>query len=83
MLARLTREVIARAAGDFPSGTRQRHTEALQTALDHVTRALAEVEPELAAEDVRLAMRSLDSITGRIGAEEVLGRVFATFCIGK
>ncbi|HYD44666.1 MAG TPA: tRNA uridine-5-carboxymethylaminomethyl(34) synthesis GTPase MnmE, partial [Phenylobacterium sp.] len=79
----LTQTVVERASGAFPAGTRQRHASALQAALGHVNRALAEAEPELAAEDVRLATRALDSITGRIGAEEVLGRVFATFCIGK
>ena len=39
--------------------------------------------PELAAGDVRLAGRALDRITGRIDPEDVLDRVFATFCIGK
>ena len=41
------------------------------------------VEVELAAEDVRLAARSLAHIGGRVGAEDVLDRVFARFCIGK
>jgi tRNA modification GTPase len=38
---------------------------------------------ELAAEDVRLAGRALDRVTGRIHPEDVLDRVFASFCIGK
>ena len=38
---------------------------------------------ELAAEDVRLAARALERITGRIDPEDVLDRVFASFCIGK
>jgi len=38
---------------------------------------------ELAAEDVRLAARSLARISGRVDAEDVLDRVFARFCIGK
>lgn len=79
----LAARVIAAGAGDFPAGTRLRHLEALRASLSHVERALSEDEPELAAEDVRLAARALDSITGRVGAEDVLGRVFATFCIGK
>jgi tRNA modification GTPase len=45
--------------------------------------ALAATEPELAAEDVRLAARALDRITGRVDAEAVLDRIFSTFCIGK
>ena len=44
-------------------------------------RGVAEVE--LAAEDVRLAARSLARISGRVDAEDVLDRVFARFCIGK
>jgi tRNA modification GTPase len=41
------------------------------------------LEVELAAEDVRLAARALAKITGRIDAEDVLDRVFSSFCIGK
>src|SRR5262249_17413778 len=40
-------------------------------------------EPELAAEDLRLAARALERITGRIGAEDILDVIFASFCIGK
>jgi len=61
-----------------------RHRELLGEALERLRRALAERElPELAAEDVRLAGRALDRITGRIDPEDVLDRVFASFCIGK
>jgi tRNA modification GTPase len=35
------------------------------------------------AEDVRLALRALGEITGRVDVEEVLDRLFASFCIGK
>ena len=35
------------------------------------------------AEDVRLAARALQRLAGRLDPEEVLGRVFSTFCIGK
>lgn len=67
-----------------PAATRLRHRELLAEALARLERAAgAEIEPELAAEDVRLAARTLDRITGRIGSEDVLDRVFASFCIGK
>ena len=39
--------------------------------------------PELAAEDVRLAARSLGRITGRVDVEDVLDVIFRDFCIGK
>jgi tRNA modification GTPase len=49
-----------------------------------VSAALAQQDQvELAAEDVRLAARALARVTGRIDPEDVLERVFATFCIGK
>jgi len=81
----LARRVVAELSGsEFPAATRARHAALLGEARDHVGRALAALgDPELAAEDVRLAVRSLSRITGNVGAEDVLDRVFATFCIGK
>jgi tRNA modification GTPase len=38
---------------------------------------------ELAAEDLRLALRALGRITGRVGVEDILDVVFRDFCIGK
>jgi tRNA modification GTPase len=72
------------SGADFPAATRARHVELLRTSADHVTRSLQRLgEPELAAEDVRLAARAMERITGAVGAEDVLDRVFSTFCIGK
>lgn len=39
--------------------------------------------PELRAEDLRLALRYLDRLTGRIDPDEILGAIFSRFCIGK
>ena len=39
--------------------------------------------PELMAEDMRLALRELGRITGRVDVEELLDVVFRDFCIGK
>jgi tRNA modification GTPase len=39
--------------------------------------------PELAAEDVRLAVRAIGRITGRVDVEDMLDLVFSEFCIGK
>jgi tRNA modification GTPase len=72
------------AGGEFPAATRARHRVRLEEALAAVRRGLAALEsPELAAEDLRLAGRALGRVTGRIDPEEVLGRIFASFCIGK
>jgi tRNA modification GTPase len=75
----------ALSGAEFPAATRLRHAERLKEARDYLGRALSEVglEVELAAEDVRLAARALEKITGRVDPEDVLGRVFSTFCIGK
>ena len=77
--------VVAEAlsGGEVPAATRLRHRELLTEAAARLRRALDAPEVELAAEDVRLAARALDRITGRIDPEQVLERIFATFCIGK
>jgi tRNA modification GTPase len=38
---------------------------------------------DLLAEDLRLAIRALDSLIGRVDVENVLGEIFSSFCIGK
>ena len=85
VLGALTDLVTQSLSGaELPTATRLRHRELLGEALARLQHALAsQGSPELAAEDVRLAGRALDSITGRIDPEDVLDRVFATFCIGK
>jgi tRNA modification GTPase len=70
---------------EAPPLTRARHREALLQAKDALLRALAvpDDQPELMAEDVRLALRSLGRITGRVDVEELLDVIFRDFCIGK
>lgn len=78
------RIVEALEGAEPPAATRLRHQELLSEAADRLRHALSQDEHlELAAEDVRLAARALDRITGRIDPEQVLGRIFSTFCIGK
>ena len=72
---------------EAPVITRQRHRARLQDglrSLEAARDALADdVGAELAAEDVRMALRQLGSIIGVVGVEDVLGAVFSAFCIGK
>jgi len=70
---------------DFPAMTRERHRKRLTEALAAVARGRLRLgdAPELAGDDLRRAGEALARVTGAIGAEDVLGEVFATFCIGK
>jgi tRNA modification GTPase len=81
----LGERVQSLGGGDFPAVTRLRHRRHLQDAALALRRGeLALVRsPELAAEDLRHAASALGRIAGRIDPEEVLGEVFASFCIGK
>ena len=81
----LTGAVVGALSGaESPVATRLRHQGLLSDAATRLRQALKQDEHlELASEDVRLAARALDRITGRIDPEQVLGRIFSTFCIGK
>lgn len=69
--------------GETPSLTRARHRAALEDALASLMRAKTAALPELAAEDVRLAVRAVGRITGRVDVEDLLDVIFKDFCIGK
>ena len=74
------------APGMTPLLTRSRHRTALRATLEALERfTLAPDGDELAllAEDLRLATRALGRITGRVGVDDILDRIFAEFCIGK
>jgi tRNA modification GTPase len=81
-------EILAnRVAADYdmaaPLLTRARHRAALEEAHEALNRALAAPLPELRAEDLQLAWRSLGRITGHVDVEDLLDVIFADFCIGK
>lgn len=80
-LATRIERLVGRA--DRPSLTRQRHRTALEQCLAALRGAKEAPMPELMAEDVRIAMRALGHITGRVDVEDVLDVVFRDFCIGK
>jgi tRNA modification GTPase len=68
--------------------THERHRIALQTARDQVSVAQSFVEAgavqyDLAAEELRSAIRALESLVGRIDVENLLDEIFSSFCLGK
>jgi tRNA modification GTPase len=72
-------------AGTFSARTR--HLEALRAVRGHLAAAgrklEAPVELELAAEELHGAQRQLGELTGKVTSDDLLGRIFASFCIGK
>ncbi len=76
---------VARRIGDGsgPALTRARHRRELEDCAAALRRALTAALPELAGEDLRLALRSLGRITGRVDVEDILDVIFRDFCIGK
>ncbi|WP_115552379.1 tRNA uridine-5-carboxymethylaminomethyl(34) synthesis GTPase MnmE [Xanthomonas arboricola] len=70
--------------GEFSARTR--HVDALRRAEQHADTADLELgfeQLELAAEELRLAHAALGEITGKLSADELLGKIFSSFCIGK
>jgi tRNA modification GTPase len=86
LLTMLTRMVRDHVAGSEEALiVRTRHGEAVQKSIRHLNDALVigPTESELVADHVRLAARALASITGHIDVEDMLGKIFSSFCIGK
>ena len=83
------RRRILEAAGWSSSGepvflARERHLRALEQARNHLAAASGESRRwEFFAEELRLAHNALGSITGEFSADDLLGEIFARFCIGK
>jgi tRNA modification GTPase len=66
---------------------RRRHIEALTKGYEFVASALNQLQVsqagELVAEDLRQAQMSLAEITGQFTSDDLLGKIFSSFCIGK
>lgn len=88
------RQLLLRLAG-WQSGAdsgvymaRERHLQALQHVGSHLLNASGHLSAkapilDLLAEDLRLAQNALGEITGKFGADDLLGVIFSRFCIGK
>jgi tRNA modification GTPase len=77
----------ASAETDTAFSARRRHVEALQKTQNYLLAAQEKISSlshlELLAEDLRQAQNQLQTITGEFTADDLLGRIFADFCIGK
>lgn len=66
---------------------RRRHLEAIDNAQQHLLEGKVQLEEfqagELLAEELRLAQLSLNEITGEFSSDDLLGKIFSGFCIGK
>lgn len=75
----------ATAEGGFLA--RRRHLQALENAAEHLNNGFTQLTVfhagELLAEELRLAQESLSEITGTFTADDLLGKIFGSFCIGK
>jgi tRNA modification GTPase len=84
---RLRKAAGYRNLGEGAFTTRKRHVDALRRAAAHFDtgrKALEESRAgELLAEELRLAQEALGEITGAVSSDDLLGRIFSEFCIGK
>jgi tRNA modification GTPase len=86
------REAMRQLAGyqDLGEGAftaRRRHVDAIATAAEHFQRGREALETqkagELLAEDLRLSHEALGELSGAVSSDDLLGRIFSEFCIGK
>lgn len=86
-MVRHVTEVLSQRALGAQSAVRARHRVAIRDALGYITAARAlldsEGEAELVALEVRSALSALDALIGRVGVEDLLDEIFASFCLGK
>lgn len=75
------------ASGEGEFIARRRHLHALQKTAAHVAESYLQLTQakagELAAEELRTAQQYLSTITGEFSSDDLLGKIFASFCIGK
>ena len=74
-------------AGEGTFIARRRHLDAIRRAQNHLAQGRARLEAtragELLAEELRLGQQALSEITGEMTSDDLLGRIFSSFCIGK
>ncbi len=68
---------------ESPQITRSRHRAQLEQALEYLSNFSLDNDLILITEDIRMTIRAISNITGKITVDEILGEIFSNFCIGK
>lgn len=80
-------EILEKRTQRAGTAMRARHRDAMNAAVRGIGTAQgmigAQAPVDLIAEEIRQAIRAVDMIVGRVDVEELLGEIFASFCIGK
>ena len=87
LVTHITHSLSARAT-DVGIATRLRHKLAMERSIEHLDAAASlalagDSSTDIAAEELRSAIRALDSLVGRVDVENILDEIFASFCLGK
>ncbi|WP_019602480.1 tRNA uridine-5-carboxymethylaminomethyl(34) synthesis GTPase MnmE [Teredinibacter turnerae] len=87
LIAHLKSVMGYQQAGEGGFSARRRHLDAIQHALTYLHNGRNQLQlhaaGELLAEDLRLAQDHLSEITGKFTSDDLLGKIFSSFCIGK
>lgn len=79
--------LLVQGASDSQFSARQRHVDALNEANRALSESLLAFEhhraAELLAEDLKRVQTAIDSLTGQVASDDILGLIFSSFCIGK
>ncbi len=81
-------KILQKRTRGAATATRQRHKQAIDESVKYLSEAFSLLSDErqdieIAAESVRSAIRSLESIVGRVNVEHLLDEIFSSFCMGK
>lgn len=89
----LTKAIVARVAGgstthrDWSLAINARHADCLRRAhgfIEAARKAMTDgLSSEFVAEELRAALEAVGDVVGKADSEEILGKIFSTFCIGK
>ena len=87
LIQTIENSLVVQGTQDSVFSARQRHIDALSEAHSALSESLIAFEhhnaAELLAEDLKRVQTAIDSLTGRIASDDILGLIFSSFCIGK